>query len=145
METLIINKRHEMPFRKKLLWDGVTVVLWVGWIYLWKPLLEVLYKMVTLDAGPNDVWKVILSDISVIPVENAVMMLIATPLVLFVLSRLNRHKAPSTHLLYDPADYAAYFHLDTKELTESMESRLITVYHDDHGHITSLENRIGKE
>lgn len=144
METLIINKRHELPLRKKLLWDGVTVALWIGWIYLWEPLLEVIYKMLTLDAGADDLWKVILNDISVIPVQNAIWMLIATPMILFVLSRINRHRAPSAHVIYEERDYAGYFKIDNEELKRCVQSQLVTVYHDDHGHIVRLEETIEK-
>lgn len=142
METLIINKRRELPLRKKLVWDIVTVALWIGWIYLWKPLLIVMYKMLTLHAQPNEIWKVILSDISVIPFHQAVIMLITTPAVLFILSRANRHRAASEHLIYQPEDYAAYFGIDEAELKTCADERLITVYHDEHGHVTRLDNRI---
>lgn len=142
METLIINKRHELPLRKRLVWDSMTALLWIGWIYLWKPLLVVFYGIITLKAEPDDIADVIVSEIGVIPFENAITMLIATPLVLFVLSRLNRHKAPSEHLIYEPEDYAEYFNLDDSQLEECVNSQLITVYHDDQGHITRLENQI---
>jgi poly-beta-1,6-N-acetyl-D-glucosamine biosynthesis protein PgaD len=29
-DTLIINKRHEMPRSKRWFWDGITILLWVG-------------------------------------------------------------------------------------------------------------------
>lgn len=142
MDTLIINKRHDLPITKRLIWDGITVLLWVGWIYLWKPLLEVFYRIITLEAHPDEIADVIIREIGVIPFENAVFMLVTTPVVLFILSRLNRHQAPSEHLLYECGDYAEYFDLDVEELRSCVNDRLVTVYHDEHGRIVRLENTI---
>lgn len=139
MDTLIINKRHELPFRKKFLWDIVTVLLWIGWIYLWKPIILVIYKIVTLKAEPHELWNVILSEVSVIPFHHAMMMLVFTPIILFILSRLNRHQAPTVHLVYDTDDYARYFDLNEEELAEGIANQLVTVFHDDHGKITKIE------
>ena len=145
MESLIINKRHELPRAKRLMWDIATVLLWIGWIYLWKPLIVVFYHILTLKAAPGEMADVILDNISVMPFHHAIFMLIATPLVLFILSRLNRHKSSTEHLLYDASEYANYFGVENTQLQECVNSQLITVYHDDHGHITRLENNIEKK
>lgn len=142
METLIINKRHELPLAKKIVWDSITVLLWIGWLYLWKPFFHVLHKIFTLDAKPNDIYDVIMQNIHVIPLYKALTMLIATPLILFILSRINRHKTSSTHLVYESDEYAKYFNVDNSQLEHCKHSQLITVYHDDHGHITTLEDKI---
>lgn len=142
METLIINKRRELPVTKRLLWDGMTLLLWGGWIYLWKPLLVVFYEIVTLKVEPEKISDVLIRNIGVIPFETAIFMLLATPAVLFVLSRLNRHKAQSEHLVYEPEDYAEYFDLDPAKLHACVQSSLVTVHHDAHGDIIRIEQRI---
>lgn len=142
MESLIINKRHELPIKNRLIWDGVTVLLWLGWIYLWKPFLIVIYKIITLHADPEEISDVIYDSINAIPVHHAVFMLIATPVVLFILSRLHRYKAPSEHLIYEPEDYAHHFNVESAQLRQCLNSQLVTVYHDDHGHITGLTKQI---
>jgi len=142
METLIINKRHEMPKRKRWFWDALTIALWLGFIYLWKPLLIVLYKIVTLKETPDAISDWIFENVSSVTFEHAVSMLIATPIILFALSRLNRHRAPSEHLLYESSDYSNYFRIDNAELQQCVESQLVTVYHNEHGHIIHLNNRI---
>lgn len=144
MQTLIINKRHEMPKRKRLLWDAFTVLLWMGWIYLWKPVIIVLYKIIMLDAPVEELSDVIYEQVNAIPFEEAIFMLIATPVILFILSRLNRHQAPSEHLVYSRDQYSEYFKLEDEQLTSCIESQLVTVYHDEYGHIVRLENTIGK-
>ncbi|MGZ8547247.1 MAG: poly-beta-1,6-N-acetyl-D-glucosamine biosynthesis protein PgaD, partial [Sulfuricurvum sp.] len=72
----------------------------------------------------------------------ALFMLIGTPIVLFMLSRLNRHQAPSEHLIYHSSDYSNYFNVDDAQLQECVNSQLVTVYFDDHGHILRLNNKI---
>jgi biofilm PGA synthesis protein PgaD len=71
-------------------------------------------------------------------------MLIGTPIVLFILSRLNRHQAPSEHLIYHSDDYSNYFNVENTQLEECVESQLVTVYHDDHGHIIRINNQISE-
>lgn len=144
METLIINKRRELPRTKRLIWDGATILLWIGFIYLWKPLLHVFYRIITLEVPANEISDWIFENIHSVTFENAVYTLIATPVVLFVLSRLSRHQAPSEHLIYTSSDYADYFHINDTELQHSGNSQFVTVYHDDQGHIIRLDNRITK-
>lgn len=142
METLIINKRHEMPKRKRWFWDAMTIALWLGFIYLWKPLLIVLYKIITLSEAPDAISDWIFENVSSVTFEHAVSMLIATPIILFALSRLNRHRAPSEHLLYESSDYSDYFHIDNAQLQQCTNSQYVTVYHNQHGHITRLSDEI---
>ncbi|MDD2790210.1 MAG: poly-beta-1,6-N-acetyl-D-glucosamine biosynthesis protein PgaD [Sulfurimonas sp.] len=141
-DTLIINKRHELPLVKRVLWDIVTIALWLGWLYLWKPVFIIFYKIVTLDASFKVISAAIFDEINAVPFENAIFMLIATPLVLFVLSRLNRHMAATTHLLYTPSEYARYFQLQDAVVEECVASQFVTVHHDEQGRITYLENKI---
>ncbi len=142
METLIINKRHEMPRRKRWLWDAMTIGLWLGFIYLWKPVLIIGYKILTLKVPAEEVSYWIFENISSVTFEHAIYTLIGTPVVLFILSRLNRHRAPSEHLLYEPHDYANYFNIDHGQLEACVTSQLVSVYHNEHGHITALSNHI---
>lgn len=142
IETLIINKRHEMPRRKRWIWDAFTVGLWVGFIYLWKPLLVVFYGIITLKVPPEEISDWIYDNIHSVTFEHALFMLSVTPIVLFILSRLNRHRAPSEHLLYESRDYAEYFRVNEIELQQCSNSQMVTVYHDEHGDIVGLDNRI---
>lgn len=142
MKTLIINKRHELPKSKRLIWDIITVLLWIGFIYLWKPLLVVLYKIITSEVPSEEISDWIYDNVHSVTFEHAVVMLILTPIVLFILSRLSRHQVPTEHLIYTPKDYADYFNVDPIQLQECSESQLVNVYHDHYGHITVLENQI---
>lgn len=142
METLIINKRRELPKTKRIIWDIITLLLWIGFIYLWKPVFHVFYRIITLDAPADEISDWIFGEIHSVTFEHALFMLIVTPVVLFVLSRLNRYRAPSEHLVYTSNDYSDYFHVNNAELQKCVDSQLVTVYHDDHGHIITLNDTI---
>lgn len=142
METLIINKRHEMPKRKRWLWDALTIALWLWFIYLWKPVIHVFHRIVTSNVEGEEIPDWIFEHIHSVTFEHAVSMLIATPIILFALSRLNRHRAPSEHLLYESSDYSDYFRIDNAELKQCTNSQYVTVYHNEHGHITRLSDEI---
>lgn len=142
METLIINKRRELPKTKRLIWDSVTVLLWIGFIYLWKPVLVIFYQIITSEVPPEEISGWIYDNIHSVTFEHAVWMLSVTPIVLFILSRLSRHQAPSEHLIYSQSDYSNHFNVDALQLQACSDSQLVNVYHDEYGHITALENQI---
>ena len=142
METLIINKRRELPKVKRMLWDGITVLLWLGFFYLWKPVFHVFYRIITLGAPADEIADWIFGEIHSVTFEHAIILLISTPVILFILSRLNRHQAPSEHLIYHSSDYSDYFNLDDAQLQQCANSQLVTVYFDHHGHIINLDDKI---
>lgn len=144
METLIINKRRELPKTKRIFWDGITVLLWLGFLYLWKPVFLIFYRIITLGAPADEIADWIYGEIHSVTFEHAIIVLITTPVILFILSRLSRHQAPSEHLLYHSTDYSDYFNLDNAQLEQSTKSQLVTVYFDNHGHIIRLEDQIKK-
>ena len=142
METLIINKRRELPKAKRIFWDGITVLLWLGFLYLWMPVFHIFYRIITLGAPAEEMADWIFGEIHSVTFENAIIVLITTPVVLFILSRLNRHQAPSEHLIYHSNDYSNYFNLDDAQLQQCTNSQLVTVYFDNHGHIINLDDKI---
>ncbi len=140
--TLIINKRHEMPRSKIWFWDGITILLWVGFIYLWHPVFHILYRIITAEVPAEEISDWIYDNIHSVTFEHGVEMLVGTPIVLFILSWLNRHKGPSEHIIYTDDDYAGYFKLEVSQLKSCFESQLVTVYYDDQGQITAIDNQI---
>lgn len=142
MDKLIINKRHELPRTKRIIWDLITLALWLGFIYLWKPLFHVFYRIITFKEPEVEISDWIYDNIHSVTFDHAIFVLIATPVILFILSRLNRYQTPSEHLIYDAEDYVNYFQLDSTELSQCAHSQYVTVYHDEHGHITHLDNQI---
>ena len=144
MEKMIINKRRELPKTKRISWDIITVLLWLGFFYLWEPVFHVFYRIITLGAPVEELSDWIFGEIYSVTFGHALSMLIATPIVLFTLSRLGRHHAPSEHLIYHSSDYSNHFNVDNTQLQQCVESQLVTVYFDDHGHIIRLENKITK-
>ena len=142
--TLIINKRREMPRRKVWFWDGITVVLWAGFIYLWHPVFHIFYRIITAEVPAEEFSDWIYDNIHSVTFENGLKMLVLTPIVLFILSWLKRHKGPSEHIIYTYEDYARYFKIEVSQLETCFESQLVTVYYDDQGHMTALDNKINQ-
>ena len=140
--TLIINKRREMPRSKVWFWDGITILLWVGFIYLWRPVFEIFYDIITAEVPAEEISNWIYDNIHSVTFEHGVEMLVITPIVLFILSWLRRHKGPSEHIIYAHDDYASYFKLEASQLKTCFDSQLVTVYHDVHGQITAIDNQI---
>ena len=140
--TLIINKRHEMPRSKVWLWDGITILLWVGFFYLWLPVLHIFYRIITAEVPAEEISDWIYDNIHSVTFVHGIEVLVITPIVLFILSWLRRHKGPSEHIVYKNDDYARHFKLEERQLETCFESQLVTVYHDDHGQITALDNHI---
>lgn len=140
--TLIINKRWAMPRSKRWFWDGITVLLWVGFIYLWRPVFEIFYHIITAEVPAEEISDWIYDNIHSVTFEHGIEMLVITPIVLFILSWLRRHKGPSEHIIYTYDDYARYFKLETSQLKTCFDSQLVTVYYDDHGQITAIDNQI---
>jgi biofilm PGA synthesis protein PgaD len=141
-QSLIINNRSELPKRKRIIWDIVTLLLWAGFIYLWKPLFHIFYKILILDAPGDEFANWIFEEIHSVTFINAMYLLIGTPLILFILARLSRHHAPTEHLIFHFDDYAEYFKVEKESLQKCVNSQLVTVYFDDHGHIIKLEDQI---
>lgn len=131
-----------MPKAKRILWDGITVLLWLGFLYLWKPVFHVFYRIITLNAPAEEIADWIFGEIHSVTFGHALYMLIGTPIVLFILSRLNRHQAPSEHLIYHSNDYSDYFNLDNAQLQQCANTQLVTVYFNNHGQIIRLDNKI---
>jgi poly-beta-1,6-N-acetyl-D-glucosamine biosynthesis protein PgaD len=140
--TLIINKRHEMPRNQRWFWDGITILLWVGFIYLWHPIFEIFYQIMTSGVPEEEFSDWIYENIHSVTFVHGIETLILTPMVLFTLSWLNRHKGPSEHVIYTEEDYARYFNLEISQLKTCFASQLVTVYFDEQGQIISIENRI---
>lgn len=140
--TLIINKRWEMPRSKIWFWDGITILLWIGFIYLWRPVFQIIYGIITAEVPAEEISDWIYDNIHSVTFEHGVVMLVITPIVLFILSWLRRHKGPSEHVIYTDDDYARYFKLEVSQLQTCFDSQLVTVYYDDHGQITAIDNRI---
>ena len=140
--TLIINKRHEMSLSKIWFWDGITILLWVGFIYLWHPVFDIFYRIITARVPAERISDWIQDNIHSVTFVHGVEMLVFTPIVLFILSWLKRHKGPSEHIIYTYDDYARYFKLEESQLKTCFNSQLVTVYYDVHGQITEIANQI---
>lgn len=131
-----------MPRSKVWLWDGITILLWAGFIYLWLPVFHIFNRIITAEVPAEEISDWIYDNIQSVTFEHGVEMLVGTPIVLFFLSWLNRHNGPSEHVIYTDDDYARYFNLEVSQLKTCFDSQLVTVYYDDQGQITAINNQI---
>lgn len=131
-----------MSLSKIWFWDGITILLWVGFIYLWHPVFDIFYRIITARVPAERISDWIQDNIHSVTFVHGVEMLVFTPIVLFILSWLKRHKGPSEHIIYTYDDYARYFKLEESQLKICFNSQLVTVYYDVHGQITAIANQI---
>lgn len=131
-----------MPRSKRWFWDGITLLLWIGFIYLWHPIFEIFHLIFTAGVGEEIISDWIYENVRSVTFRHGVETLILTPIMLFTLSWLNRHKGPSEHVIYTQDDYARYFNVETSRLKTCLASQSVTVYFDDQGHIVAIDNQI---
>ncbi len=143
MEQLIINKRDELPKGKRALWDVLTILLWVWFIYLWNPIYHIFYRIATSGLSFSDeISEWIYDNIHSVTFFHAMEMLILTPIILFALARIHRYANIRGKLEYTPDEYASYFDISASRLKKSSESQYITIYHNEFGKIIKLEDEI---
>ena len=136
--SLIINDRHALPLSKKLPWDIATIILWSGWLYLWKPILVIIYNVFMSNLTAEKTSISISKHIDIQSLEHNAFLLIATLTVLYILSRTHQNVPSKDSVTYEPKDYTNYFHLKTTSLQQCKNSQFIDVYHDNEGHIINL-------
>ena len=132
---MIIDIRHQIPWQKRYISNTGTLLLWGFWILLWQPiaisvgLIEVQHQSI--------VDRLLRAFFSV--VENGFTTLLICALSLW----LWRHFIPSTQVKQSKQktvqDYAAHFQLDLQSLHRARQQKIMTVHHDQHGKIQSLE------
>ena len=142
MDTLIINLRHELPLRKRILSDAATAFLWAFWIYLWWPFFEILWRIVIIHASAEDIADTIFDEIHAVTVEHALMMLIGTSAILILIAKLPKYRPQSLHAVYQPEEYAQFFAIHPDELVQGLQSQVCTLHHNASGKIVSIQTGV---
>ena len=142
MDTLIINRRHELPLKKRLLSDMVTTLLWACWIYLWWPFFEVLWRIVSIRSSAEDIADDIFDQIHAVTVEHALMMLLGTSAILILIAKLPKYSPQSLHTVYQPEEYAQFFDINSDELVQGLQSQVCTLHHNQVGKIISIQRGV---
>ena len=137
-ESLIINARDQLSWRRRLASDALTALLWLGWLYLLQPLSAavdwvqgwgpVLHPATlrTLMGGPAT--------------PQGLMALLGAAAVLLLWSRLPSRRPvlpPDTTVAGD----SRHFGLDEVALADGRAASVVVVHHDEQGYIKRVEIR----
>ncbi|MBS0193262.1 MAG: poly-beta-1,6-N-acetyl-D-glucosamine biosynthesis protein PgaD [Proteobacteria bacterium] len=140
-QRLIINARKELSWRRRLLSDGFTALLWIGWFVLWFPVFRKLYQAIALHRFFASAAIDVLDTLTPISLPHALLALIGTSALLMLWSLLPMRKLTQAHVVQTLEDYAAYFELDETAIAAGQRSRICTIHHDEEGRIVAIEPR----
>jgi poly-beta-1,6-N-acetyl-D-glucosamine biosynthesis protein PgaD len=137
-DTPIINARHQLRWQRRLVSDASTALLWAGWLWLCRPAVFALTRLLGLALGLKHPATRLLTSDAPVSVEGTVLALAGTAGLLLLWNRLSAQPAlrPQTTVL---PDYAGHFGIDTQTIVAGRHSAVCTVHHDEQGRITRIE------
>ena len=138
-EKMIINARRELGWRRRILSDVVTVVMWVGWIFLWMPVFRKLHEVILLKMSLEPAAIEVLEAVDPVSIWHSLIALVGTCILLLLWTLLPTRRITRSHAKASLPDYTHYFRLDEAAIVTGYVSRISTVHHDDAGAITSVE------
>ena len=143
---LIINARRQLSWNRRLFSDASTLALWSMWLWLCRSALIRLVGMFGVAFGlrhsavhDGSVGQLVFAG-AALTIEDAIAALLGTCGVLMLWNRLASRPAPTPRVNLVP-DYAAYFGLESQQLTEARSSSVCTVHHDEAGRILRIVAR----
>ena len=138
-EKMIINARRQLGWRRRILSDVATVVMWIGWIFLWLPAFRKLHQVILLRLSFEPAAIEVLEAVDPISVWHSLIALVGTCVLLLLWTLLPRRQVTQVHAVETMADYAQYFHLAEAEIAAGCASRISNVHHDSEGGIVGVE------
>ena len=137
-EQFIINARRSLRRRHRWLSDALTAGLWVGWVFLWLPVLRKLREVVRLHVDFELAAREVLDTVTPISLTHALLALIGTAALLLLWSLLPKRKVAHAHASPTTADYARHFAIPEAEIEAGRDSRICVVAHDESGAVTGI-------
>ena len=137
-ERMIINARHDLDWRRRLLSDVLTALLWIGWILLWLPVFHKLHEVIRLHVKFGLAAREILDTVTPISIEHSLLALVGTSALLLLWSLLPKRRVTHAHATLSTADYASHFAIAEQDIREGRAARICVVSHDDGGAITGI-------
>jgi poly-beta-1,6-N-acetyl-D-glucosamine biosynthesis protein PgaD len=137
-DTPIINARHQLRWHRRLASDASTALLWGGWLWMCRPALVAVTRM--LGLGLKHPAGKLLALGGPVSLEGTVLALVGTAGLLLLWNRLSSQPALRPQLTLLP-DYAGHFGVDTQTIVAGRNSPICVVHHDDQGRITRIEAR----
>jgi len=142
MQTLIIEKPSLAPLPKRLGWGVVTALFWVVWVYLWMPLVTLLFWLSGfrlfdrfVDQTVQTDWREFADLVAIYAVVVCVMgggLLVWARIEYMRFRNVNRRTKPVPVSVEEVAEYAG---LPVEELVQWTQARRIKAYHDNDGRV----------
>jgi poly-beta-1,6-N-acetyl-D-glucosamine biosynthesis protein PgaD len=138
-DGLIINARHNLSWYVRLGSDATTAMMWAGWLYLWRPLMQMLILLNTWGASFRITATKVLSNTPTLTLEGSLIALLGTSSTLLLWSLLPSKKLKTAHQVSTLRDYARHFDLPEQQIRAGRNTSVCVVHHDAQGKITHIE------
>lgn len=139
--ALIINARHHLSAYQRFTSNASTAMLWGGWLWMWRPLLNVFNWVNNLGANVQPTLLKLMATGTPMSLEGSVMALIGASGTLLLWNMLPAQKARTSAQTPLLRDYADYFELPELDILSGRASNVCTVHHDETGRITRIESQ----
>ncbi len=141
VNRLIINARSDLGWRRRLLSDVVTALMWGGWILLWLPVFLKLRKVIRLHLSVAPAAMQVLDTLAPIPLLHALIALLGTITLLLLWTLLPSRKLTHAHGVQTLDDYAEFFDVAKHDIITGRNSHICIVNHDEYGNIVEIVAR----
>lgn len=138
-DGLIINARHHLSWYVRLCSDAGTAVMWIGWLYLWRPLMQMFIWLNSWGASFRIGVTKVLSNTPTLTLEGSVIALLGTSSTLLLWSLLPSKQVKTAHQVSSLRDYARHFDLPEQQIRVGRDTSVCIVHHDAQGKITHIE------
>ncbi len=138
---LIINARHHLNWHQRFVSNASTAMLWGGWLWMWRPLLNIFNWINNLGASFQPTLLKLVANGTPMNIEGSVMALVGTSGTLLLWNMLPARKATTSPQAPLLRDYAAHFQLPEQDILAGRASDVCIVHHDDNGRITRIESQ----
>ena len=132
----IIDHRNELPWHQRYASTTSTALLWGIWILLWRPVMIILGFIGVKN--PHIVEHILGLFLSAI--EKGILFLLLAALILLLWNNFVPYKSFKRGEAKTIHDYANYFGFDAAQLKRAREQQIVTIHHDDAGHIVEIES-----
>lgn len=136
VSPFLIDHRHQLPWYQRYTSHVATALLWGIWILLWRPVMIIL-GLIGIQS-PSVVHHII--DLFVSAIERGMLMIAFASIILLVWNKFVPTKSFRPQQTHTLLDYAQHFGLDAEHIEQARLQQIITVYHDQNGHITNISN-----
>ena len=141
----IINARGELGRGRRLISDGATVAVWIGWILLWIPAFRVAFRSLREAHRLHVDWDLAAQEaidtITPVSLTHSALLVFGTCALLLLWSLIPNRKPAAVPMTETLEDEARRLQVPRQELQDGRDSRICVVHHDDDGAIHSIESR----